>query len=460
MRLPKVCLALLVVTSSVAQADLLAHMDLAPVYTTPVAIDSTPPSFSAPSTFTLEPSYVTSVKDQGSCGSCWAFATYGSIESNILMSGGSAQNFSENHLIYNHGYEWGPCDGGNYNMSAAYLSRLDGPVYEVDDPYSFSTLGSTSYSNLGGTTDDGYDRDYFLYETSMLDTDNEIKNALMSYGALATDMYWSNTYFNSGNDTYYYSGTSSPNHGVTIVGWDDTRVTAGGTGAWRIKNSWGPSWGDSGYFWLSYADTIGGNAATSFQVSPDDTIRGVYRHDDFGYVSALNVQWAMNLFQKQSSSPIGSVGFWTVVDGTGYEVRIYDDYSAGSGLSGQLATLTGTATYEGFHVVDLEDWISLPDDDFAVVLYLDSGYTSGSSTFYQAFERTVTGYCTSVSAAGQSFYSTNGSSWYDLYGWNTSANFVMKAYETPEPATVLLMIIGVGALRGYCRRRRDGGANS
>ena len=56
--------------------------------------------------------YVTSVKNQNPYGTCWAFATYGSLESSILMAGGATNDFSERNLVYRHGFDWGVNDGG------------------------------------------------------------------------------------------------------------------------------------------------------------------------------------------------------------------------------------------------------------------------------------------------------------------------------------------------------------
>lgn len=90
----------------------------------------------------LPPSYdlrdegtLTSVKDQGTCGACWTFGTFGSVESRWLELGLGAYDLSENNLNYGHGFEWLPCEGGNCYLSTAYLSRLDGPISEADDPY-------------------------------------------------------------------------------------------------------------------------------------------------------------------------------------------------------------------------------------------------------------------------------------------------------------------------------------
>ncbi len=454
MRLLKLLVFLLAV-SSVAFADTLPvapQLRAASLLTgwegALAATETLPRDFQPPPTYTLEPDYVTPVKNQNPYGTCWAFATYGSMESNILKQGGSEANLSENHLVNNHGFYVGdPPDpynaGGNIWMSAAYLSRLDGPVSEADDPYPGGE-GTT-------ITPGGYERQYFLDDMSIYDTRNEIKNAVMNRGALYTSMRWDWAYYNSDDYTYYYDGTSSTNHGVTIVGWDDTKVTDGGTGAWRCKNSWGDTWGDSGYFWLSYQDTKGGKYGASFQAgspNPADNIVDVYQHDDFGSVSVLNAHYALNYFETQGSAPLGAVGFYTYVDDADYGVRIYDTFSEASGCSDLLAETTGTIDYQGWHVVDLDAYVALPDNDFAVYLYLDN-----DGDYYQTLEMTAADYCTSTSEAGQSYYSFDGSSWTDLYDLESTANFSIKAYATPEPATMALFALGLAGLGAKLRRR-------
>ncbi|MDD8021453.1 MAG: C1 family peptidase, partial [Acidobacteriota bacterium] len=260
---------------------------------------------------------LTSVKNQGGCGSCWAFATYGSLESFLMP--GEVRDFSEQHLIDNHGFDYGPCDGGQINMSMAYLARWGGPVSEADDPY---------ISGSGGVGVISYPVRKHVQEVMLIPgrstaTDNDlIKAAIMNYGAVYTSMSWVDASYNSTYKTYYNSGTSGGGHAVAIVGWDDNfdaakfNTAPPGNGAFIVKNSWGSSWGDHGYFYVSYYDYFLGSESNAV-VKAESAAKYLvnYQYDPLGWVTGLSygsdTAWMANVFQSQDDLPLRAVGFYT-----------------------------------------------------------------------------------------------------------------------------------------------------
>lgn len=135
---------------------------------------------------------VTSVKDQGHCGSCWAFATMGSIESGLLINEKSNFDFSEDNLNTCHPpFIVEPCQGGNTYISAAYLLRGSGPISEVDDPYDDT---NSSFDCPQGLNPQGIITNAWFLPTE----DPElIKNMIMEFGALATNFYYTDAAYNS-----------------------------------------------------------------------------------------------------------------------------------------------------------------------------------------------------------------------------------------------------------------------
>jgi len=372
--------------------------------------------------------YVTPVKDQNPAGTCWSFAACGSIESAILVEGGSVVDLSENDIKDNSGFDLDPNNGGGHDyMAEAYLAR--GGVYlESDNPYDPLHDGSVATGHP----------EYYVQEMlrfDSIDGDAEIKSALMTYGALSTSMYWDDSsYF--GNGTYWYTGDdTSTNHAVTLVGWDDNKVVNGAKGAWLIKNSWGTDWGNGGYFWISYNDTAACKSAEAYcdvESITEDT--NVYCWSTLGDCVDFTVDTAFNAYTADSDCSLSQVGFFTEVDGASYTVTVYDTYSNGK-LSKALGTVSGTEEYEGYHTVDLASAIALAEgNDF----YIRVTITNGGDYAYAA-DGAYSGYSSQATAsAKQSYYSMDGgATWYDLYDPSgndptTTCNFCIYAIVTND----------------------------
>ncbi len=192
---------------------------------------------------------VTPVKDQGNCGSCWAFGTVAPLESAIKIREGITVDLSEQWLVSCNRDGWG-CNGGwwahNYHQYKTGSCGGFGAVLEDDFPY------SASDESCGGPYDHPYiveDWAFIGGEGSVPPTE-DIKQAIMDYGpvsvAVKVDSGWSSY---DGSYVYDSHAPGNVNHAVTIVGWDDDM---GSDGAWIIKNSWGPGWGDNGYMYIEY----------------------------------------------------------------------------------------------------------------------------------------------------------------------------------------------------------------
>lgn len=374
---------------------------------------------------------LTAIRDQANCGSCWAFACYGSLESALLP--GETRNVSENHLKNNAGFDVSCCDGGNSFMTSAYLARWSGPVYETDDPYNTSNCVSPP----GLLPRKHVQNVDFIPDKTSAGDNGLLKQAVMTYGAVHTSMFWSNLYYNASQYAYYFDGFTYSNHAVCIVGWDDNfdrtkfPTIPPANGAFIVRNSWGTGWGQSGYFYASYCDSNFGKENAAFRgVESITNYAHIYQYDPLGWVDSMgyssNSGWFANKFTTSEIEIISAVSFYVASPSSPYEIRIYLDPTTGPiNPSGPAFTQTGTIASPGYQTVPISGPILTAGRTFSVVVHL----TTPGYNYPIPIESPYAGYSSGATAsAGQSYVSVSGTSWYDLTSSYPNDNCCLKAF--------------------------------
>jgi hypothetical protein len=191
----------------------------------------------------------TPVKNQAGCGACWAFATIGPLESNILYNDGVTTDLSEQWLL-SCNVDGMTCAGGwfchGYHIAKGDACGDSGAVFEADFPYVASDVPcGCPYQHHYWIEDWAY-----VGDGGSVPSVGSIKQAILDHGPVAVAIRTPAAFhaYSSG----VYNSCEDPgdlDHGVVLVGWDDS---LGAAGAWRLRNSWGPGWGEGGYMWIEY----------------------------------------------------------------------------------------------------------------------------------------------------------------------------------------------------------------
>lgn len=205
--------------------------------------------------------WMTSVKNQKNCGSCAAFAACGAVEAGVRIAVTNPSlniDLSEQHLFSCGG---GSCTQGWYLDAAIDFFKSYGVPDEACLPY------SAVDNNCSATCNDWQSRavkiSNWQWVTQATSNETAIKNALLERPIpCRMEVYEDFHYYTSGVYTQAW-GSNLGGHFVVIVGWNDQENT------WICKNSWGPNWGESGYFRIRRDQVlIGTFAVLTFYDSP------------------------------------------------------------------------------------------------------------------------------------------------------------------------------------------------
>jgi cathepsin F len=182
---------------------------------------------------------VNPIKDQGQCGSCWAFSTVANIEGVGAVETGKLLDLSEQQLV--------DCDSADSGCNGGLPSNAF--QYMIDNGMGLEGESAYPYTAKDGTcTESKAQEKAFITAWHQTSTDEtQIAAALQQYGPLSIGINANTLQFYTGgvaNPSKFLCSPSALDHGVAIVGFG----TADGQDYWTIRNSWGSSWGESGYF--------------------------------------------------------------------------------------------------------------------------------------------------------------------------------------------------------------------
>jgi C1A family cysteine protease len=285
--------------------------------------------------------YVTPIRNQGSCGSCWAFASAAALEASRLITANTPNtdlNLAEQILVSCSGA--GDCNGGYINTAADFMRNVGLPV-ESCYPYT-GTNGTCSNACANYQSSTYKILSWNWVTTTSNTTVDSLKSAVYTYGPLLTtmDVYSDFSYYHSGVYTYT-SGGYLGGHAVLIVGYDDPGQY------FTVKNSWGTGWGESGYFKIGYSEL---NSVVNFgdwtiayaSAAPTCTysLSATTSHAD---ASGGPATVSVNVSSTSCSWAAASDASWvTITSGTGAtgSGAVYYTVAANTGTGSRTGTMT------------------------------------------------------------------------------------------------------------------------
>ena len=428
-------------------------------------------ALSADSTYDLRDHIDITVKNQLDTQTCWTFPLISEVETNISLTRSyTSPIFSIRHMEYGtaktfldgvnpDGYNREVGSGGNGYIGMSYLVSGRGPVLESDMPFvnSEALINLAEINKQAGQHVENYIRfptvlkeisggvttykdgdGNVLSDEDVLNIRNQIKEHIVVYGGVSANTNSSQTqYFNNVSPilaTAYYCDDPSitPDHLITIVGWDDNYSKENFNaahrpskdGAWLVLNSYGTGF-NGGYYYISYEDVMVGRDNTGTVLVSDRDYKNAYQYDVLGsnvHVGLngndvpLTEVYAANVFTRKDSSAeyLSEVGVHSIGNTT---VDVYVNPTGALSLTGATQIATGLVLQEEYRTIKTTNPITLTSSQFAVIVKYKS--TDGSQAQIPLEAKTTAQsnqWDTATANANEGFISSTGadSTWQDI----------------------------------------------
>lgn len=375
------------------------------------------------------------VKNQGVTGECWAFALTSAIETTITKSTGElADEYSPAHVDHSctNSYADGNvtedtwtrelASGGSLLNAVSYISAGLGPVLEsdfatvvdkVEEPVNKSTLNQTVqarvkdaiwFNSITKTLDENGKLVYqssgveIDYDTDVIAHRNQIKEHIMTYGAvwgsMSGNMYdpeTGNIFYDQTNASYYMgdpdfaSSINYGGHAITIVGWDDSydkfeaqTLKPEHTGAWIILQSYGTEKFDNGYMYVSYDDVKIDEVLCGLKNITEVDYDYIYQNDKLGMIDIVGYPSGSRVrteFTKQSNKEevINEIGLYSYFEQT---ATIY--YQDSTGMNELVAD---AEVYPGYNTIEVTTPQTINEDTYYIVVEYNCDTLQGQAAF-------------------------------------------------------------------------------
>ena len=446
---------------------------------------------SFPSSYNTGKQFISQARNQDPYGMCWAFTTTCGMETYLRRNGmgAGALDFSEGHIAYflshrvadplgnttgdlNNIASTAPYayrEGGNQILTTLFLSTWSGFAEESLVPYPTDSTHTVKYeSNPDPSL--AYRTSAYLTETAYSSYSvAAAKELIQRYGSVGISLLMSTAYYNTKTFSYSCPKYSGPNHAVTLVGWDDSfshenfRSSSNVTsdGAWIAINSWGPSWGDKGFFYISYECKSLVNmtcvAGKNYANYPNnyfyDGSSSFIEHQNLYPQGMGSSDSIANIFQAKAAGGnaevLGEVVLEDYSYNSSYSIQVYTNLTdltdPTSGTPVFTTPMTVTKKYPGIITVPLSREVTLASGTYFSVVLTNIG---SDITLYLLEEsgEVESGWISfDCNIEPHQSFLKNGNTWLDLASFDCCAR--IKAHTRSLSTPFSLRLAGAGEIR-------------